>query len=155
MAIADRHYNRQHVGAPQFVPPGACLVLWAPGCAWTTSWPKAEYVRHRWAGAWVNSLFRKEVDGLASDYIRAAVAATLAQWPEPPALGMVTFVDAEKVRHKRDPGRCYLRAGFKHVGHTGSGLLAFQLLPEDMPEPEPALGMNVGLWPSEPERKDA
>lgn len=26
-ALADRHYNRQHVGAGQFVPPGSCLVL--------------------------------------------------------------------------------------------------------------------------------
>lgn len=28
--IADRHYNRQKVGTPQFVPPGRCLVLLAP-----------------------------------------------------------------------------------------------------------------------------
>lgn len=26
-SIADRHYNRQHVGATGFVPPGRCLVL--------------------------------------------------------------------------------------------------------------------------------
>lgn len=25
--IADRHYNRQKPGTPQFVPPGRCLVL--------------------------------------------------------------------------------------------------------------------------------
>lgn len=150
VAIADRHYNRQKVGSPQFVPPGACLVLWAPGCAWTTSWPKAEYVRHRWAGAWVNSLFRKEVEGRASEYIRAAVAATLAEWPDPPALGMITFVDAEKVRHKRDPGRCYLRAGFKRVGYTEGGLHALQLLPVDMPAPEPAIGMTARLFALRP-----
>jgi hypothetical protein len=29
VAIADRHYNRQKVGTPQFVPPGRCLVLLA------------------------------------------------------------------------------------------------------------------------------
>jgi len=47
----------------------------------------------------------------------------------------VTFVNAGKVKHKRDPGRCYLRAGFKRVGETKGGLLAFQMLPAEMPEP--------------------
>jgi hypothetical protein len=63
------------------------------------------------------------------------VAATLAHYGPPPALGMVTFVNAAKVRHKRDPGRCYLRAGFRRVGLTKGGLVALQLLPEDMPAP--------------------
>ena len=26
---------------------------------------------------------------------------------------MITFVDADKVRRKRDPGRCYIKAGFR------------------------------------------
>src|SRR5207245_4852600 len=102
--IADRHYNRQKPGTPQFVPPGSCLVLWTPGAAWTTSWPIARYVKHRWAGAWVNSLFRKECAGVASEFIREAVAATRAFYGDPPPLGMVSFMDADKVRHKRDPG---------------------------------------------------
>lgn len=139
--IADRHYNRQKVGAPQFVPPGRCLVyrLHDDVGLWVTSWPFAEYVKHAWAGAWVNSLFRSEAQGryLSSDLIRAAVAATLAEWPEPPPLGMVTFVDADKTRRKRDPGRCYRRAGFEHVGFTKGGLWVFQMLPAEMPEPLP------------------
>lgn len=50
--IADRHYNRQKPGTAQFVPPGRCLVLLAvSGVAlWVTSWPYAEWVRHRWPG---------------------------------------------------------------------------------------------------------
>jgi hypothetical protein len=27
--VADRHYNRQSHGSPQFVPPGRCCVLYA------------------------------------------------------------------------------------------------------------------------------
>ena len=46
---------------------------------------------------------------------------------------MVTFVDADKTRRKRDPGRCYRRAGFEPVGFTQGGLWALQLLPEAMP----------------------
>jgi hypothetical protein len=136
VAIADRHYNRQKPGTPQFVPPGRCLVLLADDALWTTSWPFAEYVRHEWAGAWVNSLFRNEGPHLSSQLIREAVAATRWKWGDPPELGMVTFVDAGKVRHKRDPGRCYLRAGFSRVGETKGGLVALQLLPVDMPSAE-------------------
>jgi hypothetical protein len=146
-AIADRHYNRQAIGAPQFVPPGRCVVLRAEGALWVTSWPIADYVQHEWAGAWINSCFRNERRDLylSSDLIREAIAATLAQWGEPPALGMVTFVDASKVRRKRDPGRCYRRAGFRHVGFTKGGLWAFQLLPEEMPEPRAVFGSQMAL----------
>lgn len=48
--LANRHYNRQHIGSPQFVPPGRCLVLSMPTAFWVTSWPFAEYVRHAWGG---------------------------------------------------------------------------------------------------------
>jgi hypothetical protein len=146
--LADRHYNRQKPGTPQFVPPGRCIVLlagWPATAFWITSWPFAEYTRHRWAGAWVCSAFRNEGAGLSSELILAAVAATRATWPEVPALGMVTFVDRNKVRPKRDPGRCYLRAGFEHDGETEGGLVALRLRPERMPEPSRAAPMG-GLF---------
>lgn len=154
VAIADRHYNRQKVGTPQFVPPGRCLVLLAgtgsrarpsAPALWVTSWPFAEYTKHQWAGAWVNSLFRREGGDVASSLILDAVAATRWYFGKAPTLGMVTFVDAAKVRHKRDPGRCYLRAGFHRVGETQGGLLAFQMLPSEMPEPAPPLGATLDL----------
>jgi hypothetical protein len=141
--LADRHYNRQSPGSAQFVPPGRCLVLLADAALWVTSWPDPRFVQHAWAGAWVNSLFRREGGPLASDMIREAVAATRWRWPAVPELGMVTFVDPGKVRRKRDPGRCYRRAGFRHVGFTKGGLWVYQLVPGDMPgaaEPLPRMG---------------
>jgi len=71
----------------------------------------------------------------SSELISLAVAHTRSVWEPPPSLGIITFVDASKVRRKRDPGRCYLRAGWKPVGKTVGGLLAFQQLPKDMPSP--------------------
>ncbi len=141
--LADRHYNRQKIGSPQFAPPGRAFVLATPdrGAFWITSWPFAEYVKHAWAGAWVNSAFRRESGPLASEMIRAAVSATRWKWPEVPALGMITFIKRDKVRRKRDYGRCYLRAGFKVCGETKGGLLALQLLPADMPDAQPPLGV--------------
>lgn len=145
--IADRHYNRQSIGAQDFAPPGRCLVLRTEklDAFWITSWPFAEFVMHEWAGAWVCSAFRNEGDTLSSDLITAAVAATRYRWPDPPDLGMVTFVDAGKVRRKRDPGRCFRRAGFEHVGFTKGGLWAFQMLPEVMPASDPAWGSTLEL----------
>jgi hypothetical protein len=143
-ALADRHYNRQKPGTPQFVPPGRCLVLYAKNdggeAFWVTSWPFAEYVKHAWAGAWVCSAFRNEGAGLSSSLIVEAVAITKWFYGDPPPLGMVTFVDTAKTRRKRDPGRCYLRAGFKNAGHTKGGLIALQLLPGEMPEPFAPIG---------------
>lgn len=145
VAVADRHYNRQKVGSPQFVPPGSCLVLLTEeaGALWVTSWPKGEYVRHAWPGAWVNSLFRNERRDLylSSELIREAVAATCAFYGKPPKQGMITFVDRDEVSPKRDPGRCYLKAGFEVVGETVSGLVALQLAPADMPMALGALPM--------------
>lgn len=139
--IADRHYNRQKIGSPQFVPPGRCFVLRQKRAVWVTSWPFAQYVKHDWGGAWVNSLFRRQRGRqIASEMILDAVAATRWKWPEVPALGMISFVDENKVRKKDQPGRCYIEAGFKYVGRTKGGLLAFQMLPEDMPEAQPPLG---------------
>lgn len=150
LPLADRHYNRQKIGAPQFVPPGRCVVLLTDraDAPWVTSWPLAEYVQHAWAGAMVNSLFRREpeCEFLASELIIAATAATRAHWADLPPLGMVSFIDAAKTRRKRDPGRCYRRAGWKHVGFTKAGLWVFQILREDFPEPNPAQAQ----WSSQP-----
>lgn len=146
-ALADRHYNRQKVGSPQFVPPGRCLVLLTPeaDALWVTSWPFAEYVRHAWAGAWVCSLFRNESARLSSELIREAVACTRWRFGEPPPEGFVTFVDRDKTRRKRDPGRCYRKAGWRPVGETKGGLVALHLAPEAMPDPAPPLGAQLAI----------
>jgi len=94
----------------------------------------------------VNSLFRNEGAGLSSELIREAVAATRFRWPDVPPLGMVTFVDATQVRHKRDPGRCYIRAGFTRVGYTQGGLVALQLLPDAMPDASAPIGATLNLF---------
>lgn len=147
--IADRHYNRQSPGSTQFVPPGRCLVLLADTALWVTSWPLAEYVKHRWAGAWVNTLFRREAGPLASEMIRSAVAATRWRWPTVPPLGMVTMVNPDEVRAKRDPGYCYLQAGFTYVGRTSErGWLVFQMLEDAMPSPVAPDPANGALFAS-------
>jgi hypothetical protein len=146
--LADRHYNRQKVGSPQFAPPGRCMVLKtaALDAFWITSWPFAEYVKHAWAGAWVCSAFRNEGPGLSSDLVREAVACTVATYGAAPPLGMITFVDPNKVRRKRDFGRCYRKAGFVDAGFTKGGLVALQLMPESMPAAQQPRGSDLSLF---------
>lgn len=136
--VADRHYSRQKIGSSQFVPPGRCLVLKREQdpAVWVTSWPFAQYVKHAWAGAWVNSFFRNEGRELSSDLIVAAVRETVFHW-EIPDEGMVSFVCPKRVKPTKRRGRdvfgyCYERAGFKHVGFTKGGLWAWHLDPDGL-----------------------
>jgi hypothetical protein len=153
--IADRHYNRQSVGAANFMPPGRALVLLAKSktgrATWGTSWPFPEYVKHQWAGAWVCSIFRHEGAGVASELVRDAVAVTRYVYGEPPGLGMVTFVNRAEVlptmvRSHPVYGWCFRKAGFEEVGETKGGLLALMLRPENMPPPAPPLGHALDLF---------
>ena len=145
--LADRHYNRQKVGARQFVPPGRCIVLLTQerDAVWVSSYPYAEYVKHQWAGAWICSLFRNESAHLSSGLIQQAVAVTRGIWGIPPELGIITFVDPTKIR-STNPGYCYKQAGWQHIGQTKGGLVALQLLPSDMPPPLAASGMQLSLF---------
>ena len=139
--LADRHYNRQNPDSPQFVPSGRCVVLRTAlsDAFWVTLAPYAQYVRHRWAGAWTCTAFRNEGSILSSVLISQAVAASLFILKTPPALGFVTFVDPSKVRSS-NPGCCFKKAGWQFVGHSKSGLPALQLLPERFPSANPPFG---------------
>lgn len=153
VALADRHYNRQKIGSPQFMPAGSCRVLLADNrkAVFGLSFPKAEYVKHAWPGAWICSIFRNEDSGpLASTMIREALAIMQTEYPMSP-LGCVTFVNPRKVpgilcRGERIKGFCFYKAGFRAVGETKKGLIAWQLLPLDMPAPMDTPGTQGGLF---------
>jgi len=134
--LADRHYNRQNPGAPQFVPPGRCVVLAVDRAVWVTSWPFPEYVQHAWPGAWgefvVSQRGRRALerpDTPSSGRHAGGLAGAAARHCD-------VRRDASKVRRKRDPGRSYRRAGWRHVGFTAAGLYVFQQLPAEMPAPD-------------------
>lgn len=82
---------------------------------------------------------------ISSELIREALSATRWKYGSPPPLGLVTFVDRDKTRRKRDPGRCFLRAGGKVVGETKGGLVAIQFTPDVIPEAHPPLGAQLRL----------
>lgn len=116
-ALADRHYSRQTPGHREFMPPGRTLVMVTADASavWgaVENWFKGER-------RWRVSIFRNEGEARSSDLIRTATVETFAHWvlrygalPEVP---LRTEVDPAKTRHKRDPGRCFIRAGWRRVG---------------------------------------
>lgn len=133
--LADRHYSRQSHGAREFSPPGRNLTLrtLAGDAVWVTCWPLPEWVKHRWGDCWTCTIFRNEGPILSSQLVEEAVAASRAHFAaapycaDPPTGGFLTFVDPGKVRRKRDPGRCFRKAGFEEVGETQSGLVVLRL----------------------------
>jgi DNA modification methylase len=149
--LADRHYSRKTVGAGQFSPPGAVVAL-VTSCGravwvtWRTDYAETDWVRD----AWVCCLFRNEGAGLSSDLIRAALAITRHEWGNPLPGGTVTFVDPGKLRRKRDPGRCFRRAGFAPDGTTQGGhgrplLLVLRLPAAAHPDTErPSIRLRPG-----------
>lgn len=147
-ALADRHYSRKTPGAAQFSPPGRNLTLrtLSGDALWVTSWPLLEFVDHEWGDCWTCTLFRNEGELLSSLLIREAEQATAAAFGAPPAGGFLTFVDTGKVRRKRDPGRCFRRAGFEPCGWTKDrGLLALRHAAERLPAPQAALDFQPEL----------
>lgn len=118
-ALADRHYSRQTVGSRQFLPPGETFALLTP-CA-RAVWGVCLNLDLAGRWRWRCTIFRNEGAGLSSDLIRDATNRTFAEWRRRggiPAVRLTTEIDASKVRRKRDPGRCFLRAGWEYLYTT-------------------------------------
>lgn len=132
---------------------GSCLVFYAGepphDAVWGTSWQR--YSKHPWPGTWECAIFRNNGAGRSSEMIRQAVAATRWLYGAPPEHGMITYVNPAKVRKKRDPGRCFIRAGFKPLAcmlptDKHDGLLVLRMLPSDMPEPAPLYQRQISMF---------
>jgi hypothetical protein len=135
--LADKHYSRKHKGSAGVMPPGRMVVLLTEdgNAVWGTSWPYAAMLRRTWATeSWMCTIFRNESPFLSSELILEAIAATRWIWGEPPRDGMVTLIDAKKIK-STNPGYCYKMAGFQRIGFAKKGHTILQMLPEAMPEP--------------------
>jgi hypothetical protein len=65
------------------------------------------------------AVFRREGGERASDLIRAADEIAWQRWP---GERLYTYIDRDKTRPKRDPGYCFLAAGWHPCGETKGGL---------------------------------
>lgn len=72
------------------------------------------------------AVFRNESSTLSSELIREADDLAWQKWGDEPR--HFTYVDASEVRHKRDPGRCFIKAGWRKCGMSANGKLLFERL---------------------------
>ncbi len=139
--IFDRHYSRHHYkdGRDQsrFVGPGERLVLLTPCARALFVWRKF-LSKDEQPG--VNcAVFRNEGAGLASDLILAAMAHAWRRWP---GERLYTYVNPRKVA-SRNPGYCFLVAGWRRCGVTKTRkLLVLEALP-DQPQAGAFLPMLI------------
>lgn len=117
--LADRHYSRQTHGAWNILASGR-KVLMLTDCA-RAVWGVVENLDPGGALHWRVSIFRNEGAGLSSDLVREGTERTYAYWRSHygglPAVPLTTEVDPDRTRRKRDPGRCFRRAGWTYL-HT-------------------------------------
>lgn len=127
MNIFTRHYTaRPHRKIQQFIGPGKKLALMTQDAKAIFAWRKEEYRLDDQTG--INCpVFRNEGTnaGRSSDLIRSACDLAWTVWPHE---RLFTFVDPAKIRMRAEPGRCFLRAGFRYCGVTVKGLLILERL---------------------------
>lgn len=122
------HYSRRTPGSAEFLTVGKTMVLITDDER--AVWGVIEHDDPRGNRVWRNTMFRNEGAGLSSALIAEATHLTLSYWARNygfPAgdVWLRTEIDPTKVRHKRDPGRCYLKAGWRRVGEV-NGLIHFR-----------------------------
>lgn len=126
-ALADRHYSRQTPGAVDFMPPGRVFVLLGPW--WLAVWGVAENLDPAGNMRWRCTIFRNESVVLSSALIIEATTLTYRYWRQRmPMVPLTTEVDPRRVMRKRDPGRCFLRAGWRVIDER-RGLVILQAPP--------------------------
>jgi hypothetical protein len=126
-AIFDQHYSRRHYRDGRspllYVGPGEKMVLITPDALALFVWRK--FISDDGQQGVSCAVFRNEGPRLSSELIRAAVSLAWERWP---GERLYTYVDPHRTRHKRDPGRCFLRAGWRHWGWSKRGLRILELV---------------------------
>jgi hypothetical protein len=131
--LADRHYSRQTIGAVDFMPPGRKLVLLTDDAR--ALWGVCENLDPAGTVRWRVTIFRNEGAGLSSELIEEATDRTVEFWKRHygalPGVPLQTEVDPARTRHKRDPGRCFRKAGWTLIrtteaSHGRRSVLVFQ-----------------------------
>jgi hypothetical protein len=117
-SIFDGHYSRRHYRDGRkpklYVGPGEKLVLISPDALALLIWRKfIDDCSIPQTG--INcAVFRNEGTQLSSDLVREADRIAWVRWPE--ERRHYTYVDPFKTVWKRQPGWCFLKAGWRDTG---------------------------------------
>lgn len=114
-ALADGHYSRRKVGAPQFMPPGQRFVLvtrdklsvWG----WWRPHPRSGIKAMNGLDGWTCTIFRRTGGALASELVIDAECAFEALDLDCGPSGLLTYVFDSKIQSS-NPGFCFKSAGW-------------------------------------------
>lgn len=130
--IFDRHYSRYHYAdgrkPAKFIGPGQYMLLITQDARAIFAWRK--FISADGQEGINCAIFRNEGtdSGISSVLIRDAMRLAWQRWPRE---RLFTYVNPRGIKHKRDPGRCFIKAGWRHCGITKARkLLIFECLPE-------------------------
>lgn len=126
--LADGHYSRQTIGAPQFTRNGQNLVFITSDlkACWVTFRPTpGKAVRQDGLDAWECALFRNTGPLLSSWLILEAVQLSVSLWGVLPKDGLITYVKPAAVKSV-NPGCCFKKAGWKKAGVSSDGKPMFR-----------------------------
>ena len=124
ISIFKRHYTaRTTRKIEQFIGPGEKMALVTVDALALFAWRK--FISDAGEVGVNCCVFRNEGTPVArsSELIAAAMVMAWQRWP---LERLYTYVDPSKVKHKRDPGRCFIRAGFRKCGVTKSGKIVLE-----------------------------
>jgi len=118
--LADGHYSRRKPGARQFMPPGQRFALITRDGASVWGWwrphPSSGIRAMNGLDGWTCTIFRRTDGVIASELVLDAELAIGALGFGCGPHGLLTYVWDAKVRRKRDPGRCFRKAGWHPAG---------------------------------------
>lgn len=124
LKLYERHYScyqyRDGRKRSQFVGPGEKVVLRTEHADALFVWRK--FISDNGQQGINCAVFRNESRHRSSDLIRQACAIADCLWPNS---RRYTYVDTKRVR-SRNPGFCFLVAGWRKCGWTKSGLLILE-----------------------------
>lgn len=125
--LADRHYSRRTIGAPQFCYSGRKLVLRdAPGLVlFVWMWGRDD-LRMDGQTGYNCAIFRNESKRRSSEIILEAESKATEKWGPN---RFYTYVDPSKIR-SINPGYCFKVAGYKFLRKSSRGL---HLLSKEVP----------------------
>lgn len=125
-SLYSRHYSSagRNSRAAKIIGPGEYMLLLTLQADAVFAWRVERFRLDNQTG--VNcAIFRNESRIRSSDLIREACALAWSRWP---GSRLFTFVNAAQVA-SRNPGYCFLMAGWHKCGVSKGGLLIFEVQP--------------------------
>lgn len=124
LSMYERHYSCYHYADRRkrklFIGPGEKLVLRTANCDAVFVWRK--FIDDSGQKGINCAFFRNESKWRSSELVRQADSIAYFCWPDS---RHYTYVDPSKVR-SRNPGFCFLKAGWRRCGFTRSGLMVLE-----------------------------